>query len=333
MARIAFVTGGTGFIGSHLVEELIDRGYREVRCLVRTQPRWLEGLDIVPVRGNIEDTSLLCRALKGVDEVYHVAGVTRATRWEVLKRGNIDATLSLLYAVHSSGSAIRKVVVLSSLARVGRAETSVVDEQAPLLPLTRYGRSKAMMEKVLAEPDQSGVCFRDALPLVIVRPPVVYGPRDVDVFAFFKMLNRGFCPVVGKGREQLSLVYVRDLVRGILMAAASDKTNGQTYFIGDDNAVSWQQLKEVTTMIVQRRAWTIPIPRFLVRSVAAFVEGAGRMVGSYPPLNREKAREILYAAKMCTSARAYRDFGYEPEVSLSEGVCETMAWYRAKGWL
>lgn len=332
--RKAFVTGGTGFIGSHLVEALQQRGYGEVRCLVRTKRKWLEGLDIVPVQGDLTDVEALREAVRGVDYVYHLAGITRAREWVAYEQANVSAPLTLLRLVREVNPTIKKVMITSSLAAVGPSETGIADEETPLNPISRYGRSKAEMEKALAAPINGGVSFLRKLPVVIIRPPAVYGPREADIFTFFKSVNTGFCPMIGNGREpELSLVHVRDLVRGMIDAAEAEVTAGETYFLGSDTYYSWQQIKEATTAALGKNALTLHVPRGLVGTVGAVVETISKVFGRYPPLNREKAREILETTKMCSHDKARRDFGYRQEVPLEAGIRETMAWYREEGWL
>ncbi len=136
MPKTAFVTGGTGFIGSHLVEALQQRGYGEVRCLVRTRLKWLDGLDIVPVRGEMTNDEMLREAVRGVDYVYHVAGATRTPDWATYEQANITAPLTLLQVVKEVNPAIKKVLVTSSLAAVGPSASGIADEETPLNPIT-----------------------------------------------------------------------------------------------------------------------------------------------------------------------------------------------------
>ncbi|WP_457652749.1 NAD-dependent epimerase/dehydratase family protein [Rhodocaloribacter sp.] len=325
--KTAFVTGGTGFVGSHLVEALRARGYAEVRCLVRSRLKWLEGRDVTPVRGDLGDAAALREGVRGVSHVFHVAGLTRAQTWDAFEEANVRGTLRLLDAVRDVNPGVTKVLVTSSLAAVGEADVPVADETTPLRPISRYGKSKAMMEEALAP-------YHADLPLVVVRPPAVYGPRETDIFTFFQTVNRGLCPVIGDARRpDLSLVHVRDLVRGMIEAAEHPGATGETYFVGSEAQYAWNEVKAATTAALGKKALTLPVPGPLVEVIGAVAEIGGKLLGAYPPLNREKAREIRRACKMCSVEKARRHFGYRQTVSLEDGIRETIAWYRAEGWL
>ena len=325
MDKKAFITGGTGFVGSHLVESLAAHGYSEVRCLVRTRLKWLEDTDIIPIHGTLGNRSLIEDAVRDVDYVYHLGGVTRAKTYADLHAGNVRATVQLLDAILAVNPGIAGVLVTSSLAAVGAAPGGRATETTPLQPISRYGRSKATMEAALKP-------YRSHLPITVVRPPVVYGPRERDVFTFFKAVQQGIC-LVPRGDPGLTLVHVADLARGMVEATESDATTGETYFIGNDEDISWDKLKRATMHALGTRALTVSMPRSLVLPLATVVEGVSALFGQYPPFNMEKGRELLRAAKICSSDKAARDFGYQPQVSLQEGLRCTIEWYRQQGWL
>ncbi|MBT8399464.1 MAG: NAD-dependent epimerase/dehydratase family protein [Rhodothermia bacterium] len=337
MGKKAFVTGGTGFVGSHLVDELMRRGYEDIRCLVRSDPKWLKEKPVTLVKGDLADEgegSELSAALAGVTHVYHVAAVTRARKEEVFLRSNVEGTLRLLRLAHRFAPNLRRFVVTSSLAVVGAVEEKVATETTPLNPITGYGRSKALMESRVWGAAIDDRPIQDEVPLTVIRPSAVYGPRERDILTFFQTVNRGLCPIVGgSDPDPISLVYVEDLVRGIVDAAESDTAIGETYFVGGAGTSTWEEVRDAATGALGRRVITMRISPALVRSVGSVVETVSGIFGAYPPLNREKAREIADACKACSSAKAFSDYGYSAEVSLEKGISRTIEWYRQHGWL
>ncbi len=324
-------------MGSHLVDELMRRDYEEIRCLVRSDPKWLKDKAVTLVKGDLTGEggeTEVADALGGVTHVYHAAAVTRARKEETFLRSNVEGTLRLLSLTHRLAPTLQRFVVTSSLAVVGAVEEKVATEETPLNPITRYGRSKAMMEARVWESVVGGVAIQDEIPITVIRPPAVYGPRERDILTFFQTVNRGLCPIVGgSDPDPISLVYVEDLVRGIVDAAESETAIGETYFIGGASTSTWEDVRDAATEALGRRAITVKIPPAVVRKVGAAVETVSGLFGAYPPLNREKAREIADACKACSSAKAVSDFGYSAEVSLEKGISLTIEWYRQNGWL
>lgn len=321
-----FVTGGSGFVGSHLVEALAARGHGDIRCLVRTNPGWLAEVAHTPIRGDLNNVDALAGAMDGCGLAFHVAGRTRAQSWEAFHEANVAGTLNLLEAACKL-SAPPRIQIVGSLAAVGQADHPVATEETPLTPVSMYGRSKAEMEKAIAP-------YHDRLDISIVRPPAVYGPRDTDIFTVIQGASRGLFAVVGGSQgPALTLVHVRDLVRGMIDAAESPVTKGRTYFIGADPAYAWSAVRDAAASALGRRVFTLRIPASLIVPVGTLVEKVGGLFGQYPPLNREKALEIRDACIMCSSEAAARDFGYAAKVPLQKGFDEAVAWYRDRGWL
>lgn len=326
--KTALVTGGSGFIGSHLVELLLKKGYT-VRCLLRktSSTAWLKGLPITVVTGDVFDRNALAEAVAGVDVIYHSAGLTKAKTKEEYFRANAGGTRNLLEAAVQHAPGLQRFVHISSQTAAGPSPTATpITEEQSGKPITTYGWSKLRAE-------EECLAFRDRLPVTIVRPPAVFGPRDKDVFEFFATMQKGLQPVVGFGEKYVSLIHVADLVRGIVMAGESPNSIGGTYFIGSKATYGWLEVGQVTRKILGRRALTVRIPEAGVYVIAAFAELFSRFSPKPALINFEKARDMVQNYWTCDSSKARRDFGYEQELSLEEGIRDTIAWCRNEGWL
>ena len=325
---IALVTGATGFIGSHLVELLLKQKYA-VRVLLRktSDTAWLTGLPVEFVYGDLFDTDALARAVTGVDYVFHSAGVTKAKTPEEYYRGNSDGVKNMLEAVTRHNSGLKRFVQISSQTAAGPSPADApVTEETPPRPITTYGKSKLKAEQICAE-------FMGKIPITILRPPAVYGPRDKDVFEFFNTMSKGLQPMVGMKEKFVSLIHVGDLVRGFALAAESDRAAGETYFISSARVYGWKEVGEVTREALGKRALRIKVPEAGVYAIAAVSEFIGLFSKKPVLINFEKARDMVQDCWTCDSSKAQRDFGYVQEISLEDGIRTTVEWYRAKGWL
>jgi nucleoside-diphosphate-sugar epimerase len=316
------VTGGTGFIGTHLLEHLAARG-EVVRALVRRNrvPREVPA-GVQVVHGDLASGAGLDEALRGADTVIHLAGVTKALHPDDYYTGNVRATEQLTHAM--AGRGIRLLHV-SSMAAIGPSEgLTPVCEDAPPHPLTHYGKSKLDAERVV----------RDLTPdAVIVRPPVVYGPRDTDVFQLLKSISKGLVLEIAGGERWFSAIYVKDLVAGLMMALRTPGAAGKSYFLAHAKPVSWQELGGAAARIMSKRPRVVTVPLPLAHAVGACAEVWARVTGKPGIISRDKIAEARCMAWICDTSRAERELDFVALTGLERGLAETLAWYKEAGWL
>lgn len=321
----AFVTGGTGFIGSHLVDHLIREDGSEIRCLVRSDEKWLRGKRYERISGDLHHLGVLREAMTGVDVVIHCAGVVKARTTGEFERGNVDATENVLRTAMKAG--VPRVVILSSLAAAGPSDGRPLTEADPMRPVSRYGVSKLRMEELVHRIADPG------MPVTILRPAAVYGPREEDIYTFFKTAARGICPIIGDGiRNPVSIVHVDDVVAAIRAACDYDHKGVDTFFIGSERAHTWNEIKEATERALDRTLHTIRIAPGIVRNVGSLAEEIGAWFGRYPVINRDKASELVLEWT-CSVDKARQRLGYGQQVDLTTGIAQTIQWYRKHNWL
>jgi nucleoside-diphosphate-sugar epimerase len=316
------VTGGTGFIGSHLLERLSASGV-PVRCLLRQRkkPRSLPP-GVEPVFGDLTSGEGVEDALRGATIVIHLAGVTKALTVADFYSGNVRTTGILVRAL--AGRAIRLVHV-SSLSAIGpsRDGTPVAEEEPPH-PLTHYGKSKLEAERLVREL---------APEAVIVRPPVVYGPRDTDVFQLLKSISQGLVIEISGGDRWFSAIYVDDLVDGLLAAAESPRAEGRAYFLAHPQPTTWRELSSAAARVMACRPRTLRVPVPVGNAVGYAAEVWSRLTRKPGIVSREKVAEAQCRWWTCDTRRATAELGFEAKTTLEAGLAVTLGWYKEAGWL
>ncbi len=321
----AFVTGGTGFVGAHLVAALRARG-ATVRALVRARARaerlgW--GPDVELVQGDLSDAAALARGIADTDVVFHLAGTVSARTPADFFRANRDGTARVLEA--AAASPPRRLMFVSSLAVAGPnppGQPHATGEESG--PVTDYGRSKLAAEDIVRGAD---------VRWTIMRPPSVYGEWDVEFLRLFKMVRLGIAPVFGDGSQELSLIHASDLADALIAAAVSDATVGRTYYAAHATTVTSKDVVRMAGRVMDREPRIVPLSAGIARGLLGAIGTAARIAGQTTLLTADKANEFLAAAWTCSSATLARDTGWEALIDLESGFRRTVAWYRERRWL
>jgi nucleoside-diphosphate-sugar epimerase len=301
--RVA-VTGASGFIGRHLVEHLAAGG-----------------AEIVAIRRPFEPRRL-AEALRGVTAVVHLAGVVAAVRDEAYVAANVDATGVVARAARDAAVPL---IHISSLAAAGPAPPGAPRaEDDPATPINAYGRSKLAGERLVA------AC--DGLRWTILRPGVVYGPRDRALLPLFRFAARGVLPLVGREDAAFTFIHVADLVRTI-DAALDHPLDGDIVFAGHRDPVSTRGLLESVAAAAGARARLIRVPMALTHAAAIAGDIAGALSGKPALINSRRYVELDSVGFVCRVDRLRERLGIVAGIGLADGLADTYAWYRKEGWL
>jgi nucleoside-diphosphate-sugar epimerase len=324
------VTGGSGFLGSHIAELLSQQGQHVIALVRRTSnSEFLRTLrNVKLVYGAVEDLASVEAAMEGARAVIHAAGLVKAQGPTEFERINVGGTQNLLFAAKKRGSALKRFVYVSSLAAMGPSDDGKpIPRHCEPRPVTHYGRSKLKAE-------QAVLAAKDELPVTVIRPPFIYGPRDSESFAFFQTVSRRLLPFLGDGRNTLSIIYGPDAASACVRAVFADVPSGSCYFIDDGNVYVWREMLEELERVLGRRALVrFSIPFSVLKGVAVATESYGRLRNKAVMLTRDKINELSAAHWVCDGKDARTDLGWAPQVDWSEGARRAAAWYREHGWL
>jgi nucleoside-diphosphate-sugar epimerase len=322
------VTGASGLLGGHVADALSARGDR-VRALVRTTSNRknlekLPGIELV--EGSIEQPDRVREAVDGVDAIVHCAGIVKARSSDEFFTVNVGGTSNLVEAARGRAGALKRLVHVSSLEACGPSGDGAPVAADQEKPVTAYGRSKLAAEKVV-------LSARDELPVVILRPAAIYGPRDAEILDAFKSIKRGLFPVINEGRSKAIFIYVTDCAQACVRAIDADVPSGRIYFVDDGcGAIAMRQMFADFERALGKKALRARLPVPVLMTVARGVEAYGRLTNRAVMLTREKANMLLQDW-VCSSESTRKELGWEPKVPWNEGVPRAVEWYRRNGWL
>lgn len=319
------VTGATGFVGSHLVEALRRRG-DEVTALARSlkKAEALRPLAVRVIPGDLDDIVALSKAVEGQDVIYHVAGVISARSEADFMASNRGGTRNLVEATKVSGAGPRFVLVSSMAAGGPSPRGRPLKGEEPPKPVTRYGRSKLAAERVVEASD---------LPWTIVRPPMVYGPRDREVLKVFRLARLGLGPVFGDGTQELSAVHGADLADALIAAATTTRTIHKIYYACHAEVFTSTHFVRSIAGAMGKPIAVIRVPLSVGRGVLAITETAAHITGQTTILTTDKANEFFQTAWTGDPGPLTRDSGWTAAHDLTAGLAETWRWYRDAGWV
>lgn len=339
MPRI-LVTGATGFIGSFIVEEALNKGM-EVWAAVRktSSLEYLRDSRIHRIELNLSSEDDLKNQLKDhpFDYVVHAAGVTKCIHQEDFYRINTEGTKNLVNAIRTLKMPLKRFVYLSSLSIFGpireQQPYQEIKEADTPQPNTAYGKSKLLAEQFLDSINESLKADEEPFPYVILRPTGVYGPREKDYFLMAKSIKGHSDFSVGYKQQDITFVYVQDVVQAVFLAIDYGKT-GRKYFLSDGQVYQSSTFSNLIHQELGRPWWIrIKAPIWILRIVTFFGEHIGRMTGKITALNNDKYHILKQRNWRCDIQPAIDELGYHPEYPLELGVPLTIRWYKENKWL
>lgn len=319
------LTGGTGFIGTHMIDQLLSDGHC-VSCLVLPGQKYKPIPNVRYFEGDLRDSKSLEAFLQGSQTIIHLAGLTRAKTEGEFIEINAKGTECLVRTAKRVSPEFSHIIAMSSLAAVGPAsDESGLSENAPLRPISPYGRSKKKLEECLRG-------FEPEVKWTVIRAPGVYGPYDRDFLQYFKLVQKGWRFVVGK-HSVMSVLFVKNLVSAIEKCLGNPASYNQAFFISDDGCYDWDQLGCMIESSLGKKSFRVSIPFWVVQGVSTLTEFVKPMLRNPPLITRDKLAEMSQEYWVVCNKKAHEMLGYKPTYTTEEAFKETGEWYRANGWI
>ena len=333
--KTILITGATGFVGRHIVEHALERGYKVVAS-VRSSSNisWLNKRNIPIAILNLSDPEKLVLELRNIvdthgniDVVIHNAGITQSLNPDDYFHVNYILTKNLFNTLKKIYIIPPKFIFVSSIAAIGPGNPISlvpIKEDDHLHPITYYGKSKLKAEQFIKA--------QNKLPWIILRPTVVYGPRETNFFNMIKAINRGFEFYIGSKNQMLSFIYVDDLADVVVKMCGNTKSN-QIYNVSDGLAYSAVRISQIIKSVLNRKTISVIIPIWFVRIIAFIVDGIGIITRRAPILNQDKINELEQLNWLCDNSTLVNDIGFSPNHNFESGIRKTIEWYKKNDWL
>ena len=319
------VTGGTGFIGSHLVDALLNKEYK-VYCAVRNfnKLKWLRGKSVEFIKYNLYSSDIV---LPDVDYVYHLAGLTKARKKIEFYKVNYEGTVNLIKAINKQKKPPKGFFLLSTLAVNGDRNAHKISIEDAATPESHYAKSKSMAEQEILK-------YKNIMNTVIIRPTVVYGPRDKELLSYFKLIKKsGFAPIFNKN-SIYSFLYITDLINMLLLLLENKNIeSGQVFLMSDGKGYKWTDVINKISLILCKKVRSIVIPDFIAYFSAMIVTLLNYVRREPFILTIDKLKEIFKKCWFCDIKEARKILKFDPEYDLDRGLQLTFQWYKTNGWL
>jgi dihydroflavonol-4-reductase len=323
--RVA-ITGAGGFLGRSLTQALLAQG-NDVRCLVRRTGPIADGPSQKPevFLADVGDAASLERAFRGVDVVFHLAGVRRAPSRQLFFQVNAEGTRNVCQAMLEAGA--QQMIFCGSLAASGPSTKDRPRvEEDPLSPQEWYGESKAEGERI-------AFSYRPRLRVSVARPCRILGPGDRENLVFFRLVRKGIRLSIGGGPRPLSLVDVEDVANFLILLAQNPRAEGEAFFVAAPETMTLEDIEDHVAKTLGVVPRTLSVPPFALRTLALLADVASPLLRRRLPLNRKLARQLLAPAWTCSSAKAERLLGFRPTISIADSIDRSAAWYQRHGWV